>query len=251
VVDPLQLAMDWLSDAVSDVGHGRDPAAVETRTRRPLGQSNAPASPASELLARLRGMGLSGVSHLTLRRTRRVMVSLRSGRLTVHADFAQAPDATLRAIVRFVMSRRRTDRIAAQQTILAYEVSRPSARRRAAPVRPGDAAAIARLRDAHDDFNRVYFGGALRHVPIGVSGRMKTRLGQYTPVQDGVEVAEIAISRRHIRRDSWTDVLHTLLHEMVHQWQDESGLPVDHGVAFRRKAREVGVLPRARRPVCS
>ncbi len=40
---------------------------------------------------------------------------------------------------------------------------------------------------------------------------------------------------------------HTLLHEMVHQWQAESGVPVDHGPAFRRKARQVGVLPGAKR----
>jgi hypothetical protein len=37
----------------------------------------------------------------------------------------------------------------------------------------------------------------------------------------------------------------TLLHEMVHQWQAETGQPVDHGRAFRRKAREVGITPRA------
>ncbi len=40
-------------------------------------------------------------------------------------------------------------------------------------------------------------------------------------------------------------VIHTLLHEMVHQWQQESGLPVAHDRAFRAKAREVGIDPRA------
>ena len=29
-----------------------------------------------------------------------------------------------------------------------------------------------------------------------------------------------------------------MLHEMVHQWQAETGLAVDHGRTFRRKARE-------------
>jgi hypothetical protein len=42
-------------------------------------------------------------------------------------------------------------------------------------------------------------------------------------------------------------VEHTLLHEMVHQWQAETGVPVDHGPTFRRKARQVGVLPGAKR----
>jgi hypothetical protein len=33
------------------------------------------------------------------------------------------------------------------------------------------------------------------------------------------------------------------LHEMVHQWQDQNGFPVDHGRVFRRKARAVGIEP--------
>jgi hypothetical protein len=44
-------------------------------------------------------------------------------------------------------------------------------------------------------------------------------------------------------------VLHTLLHEMVHQWQDEAGHPIDHGGTFRKKAREVGITASARRHV--
>jgi hypothetical protein len=42
-------------------------------------------------------------------------------------------------------------------------------------------------------------------------------------------------------------VEHTMLHEMVHQWQAESGLPVDHGAAFRQKAAELGIQPHASR----
>jgi hypothetical protein len=34
---------------------------------------------------------------------------------------------------------------------------------------------------------------------------------------------------------------------MVHQWQAETGRPVDHGREFRRKARELGIEPLARR----
>jgi len=56
-------------------------------------------------------------------------------------------------------------------------------------------------------------------------------------------------SRRHIRRDGWDEALHTLLHEMVHQWQDEQGLAVDHGASFRAKARAVGITPLACRAV--
>ena len=77
---------------------------------------------------------------------------------------------------------------------------------------------------------------------------MKSRLGHYAPARHGL-AAEIAVSRRHLGRDGVREALHTLLHEMVHQWQDENGLPLDHGPAFRKKAREVGVVPRATRRV--
>jgi hypothetical protein len=75
---------------------------------------------------------------------------------------------------------------------------------------------------------------------------MKSRLGHYTAAGRG-EVGEIAISRRHLRRHGWDEALHTLLHEMVHQWQDETGHTIDHGAGFRAKAREVGIAPSARR----
>ena len=34
---------------------------------------------------------------------------------------------------------------------------------------------------------------------------------------------------------------------MVHQWQDETGHPIDHGADVPAKAREVGIAPYARR----
>jgi hypothetical protein len=78
---------------------------------------------------------------------------------------------------------------------------------------------------------------------------MKSRLGHYSPANGAAgSAAEIVISRRHIRREGLAAALDTLLHEMVHQWQDENGLKIDHAAAFRKKAREVGVAPIARRP---
>jgi hypothetical protein len=40
-----------------------------------------------------------------------------------------------------------------------------------------------------------------------------------------------------------------MLHEMVHQWQAETGLAVNHLRSFRQKAVEVGIEPQARRIV--
>jgi len=109
-------------------------------------------------------------------------------------------------------------------------------------------AAAARLTARHAELNAERFGGALQSIPIEVSRRLRSRLGYYRVATPRCH-SLIVISRRHLRRHGWAEVFDTLVHEMVHQWQDESGLPVDHGAQFREKARAVGALPRARRPV--
>ncbi len=135
-------------------------------------------------------------------------------------------------------------------------VPAPPTGTREAPVRPPgrrspaeeDTIAAQKLTARHAEFNAERFAGALRPIRIEVSRRLRSRLGYYrvaTPRYPGL----IVISRRHLRRHGWSAVFDTLLHEMVHQWQDESGLSVDHGPQFRAKARAVGTLPRARRPV--
>ncbi len=101
----------------------------------------------------------------------------------------------------------------------------------------------------HAFLNQTRFGGELSSLPIRVSRRMKSRLGHYVWRGQARREAEIVISRRHIRRNGWDEALHTLLHEMVHQWQDEQGMRPDHGSEFRRKAKAVGIAPRARREI--
>jgi hypothetical protein len=78
---------------------------------------------------------------------------------------------------------------------------------------------------------------------------MKLRLGELSVDSRTGQALEIALSRRHCERHPWAEVEHTILHEMVHQWQAESGLPVDHGPTFRSMARKVGALPAAKRKV--
>jgi hypothetical protein len=74
---------------------------------------------------------------------------------------------------------------------------------------------------------------------------MRTRLGDLRMDPKTGAALSIGLSRRHLRRDGWERVCDTLLHEMVHQWQAETGRPVDHGAEFRRKAKEVGIDGRA------
>jgi hypothetical protein len=133
--------------------------------------------------------------------------------------------------------------------------SPPTGTRRPPDRRPGrrspaeeDVAAAQKLTARHAALNAERFAGALRPIRIEVSRRLRSRLGYYR-VASSRYPGLIVISRRHLRRHGWSAVFDTLLHEMVHQWQDESGLSVDHGRHFRAKARAVGTLPRARRPV--
>ena len=203
---------------------------------------------ADELLARLRGYGLRRITGCRLTRNRNVMVSFRGHQLRVHEGYLGAPDDIHRAIVAFVEGRTRGERRAAQQRIIAYGVGTPRGPVRRERTRPEDEPLAAKFVQWHRRLNAEHFDGCLKPVPVRVSRRMRSRLGHYsaaTPEAGG----EIAISWRHLRRHGWEEALETLLHEMVHQWQDEAGKPLDHGAGFRAKARAVGIEAAARRTV--
>lgn len=200
------------------------------------------------MFSRLQQLGLRGINGLVLMRTRTVMVSLIGQTLRVHEGYADAPEPVLRAIVTFATARNRAIRSAARDEILAHDVERAPATRRSEPARPGDVALISSLVIAHREFNDRHFGGELNEIPIRLSGRMATRLGHFDP-GSRLTPPEIVMSRRHVVRHGWKEAMHTLLHEMVHQWQHETGQPVDHLAGFRRKCREVGITPAARRDV--
>ncbi|HWJ23959.1 MAG TPA: SprT-like domain-containing protein [Gemmatimonadaceae bacterium] len=248
-------------------GDPRQPAADDLGTRPAATRAPDDRARAEALLRRLRALGLragdGGIERLRLTRNRTVMVSFRRGELRVHRGYLDAPEPVLAAVVAFVQARTRRQRAAAQRVILAHPTLRAdgdgdataagsaAARRPRARERtlPEDEPMVRVLTEWHQRYNAMHFGGALRAIPIRVSRRLKTRLGHYTArTSDGLP-AEIVIGRSHIRRHGWEEALHTLLHEMVHQWQDESGHALDHGRTFRRKAREVGIAAAARRAV--
>jgi hypothetical protein len=210
---------------------------------------DAPPRNADQLLHRLRVYGLKGITKLRLTSNRAVMVSFREGELRVNKGYLDAPEHVQRAIVQFVQGRTRSDRHEAQKIILTH----PVAAAHRAPVRrpgraqPQDAVTLRELAHWHQEYNLRHFGGSLSEIPIKLSGRMRSRLGQYTTATPYGEPAEITISRAHIRKHGWAEALHTLLHEMVHQWQAETGLAIDHGPTFRSKAEAVGIAPQARR----
>ncbi|GLC27947.1 SprT-like domain-containing protein [Roseisolibacter agri] len=207
------------------------------------------AEAAARLQAALVRLGLRGIERVRLTRNRTVMVSFSQGELRVHEGYLDAPPEVLRAIVGFVCGRTRAERRRAREAILAHQIARPAAVRRPERTKAEDEPVVAQLKRFHAHYNRVYFGARLRAVPIRLSSRMRTRLGHYTAATPTGDPAEIVIGREHIRRHGWEEALHTLLHEMVHQWQDEAGHAIDHGATFRKKAREVGITPSARRHV--
>ena len=199
-----------------------------------------------ELLARLRSLGLERIERCRLTSNRNVMVSFRGADLRVHEGYLGAPEEVHLAIVVFVQGRTRADRRAARRRITSYSIDTGSPSHRRERMHPDDQPTAVRLTEWHTRLNAQHFGGELHSVPVRVSRRMKSRLGHYTAATADAP-GEIAISRRHLRRHGWDEAVHTLLHEMVHQWQDESGHPLDHGSRFRAKAREVGIEPAARR----
>ena len=188
---------------------------------------------------------------MILTRNRTVLVSHhpRFG-LRLHAGYAWAPDEVIAAIVRFLTPRvPRAERIVARRKFLGFPVDRyvPSRDRprrlRTVPVE--HATMVNRLLRLHEILNARHFSGLLATIPISLSERMRSRLGEFRADHAGRAV-EITLSGRHVRRDGWPAASETLLHEMVHQWQCESGLPLDHGASFRAKARGVGISPNAR-----
>jgi len=204
-----------------------------------------------ELETRLRAAGLSPDTPVVPHTNRRVLVTLtRRGALRVHAGFRFAPDPVLAAIARWAHPRlRRGERLAAGRILAAFPVHDhipPAAPRRrpVLPVDPGDAGRLERLERLHALLNGRHFGGALAQVEIRLSARMRRRLGEFRPGSSS-EAAVITLSRRHLRRDGWSRTADTLLHEMVHQWQAETGRTLGHGPEFRLKCAELGIEGRA------
>ncbi len=204
------------------------------------------------LARRLERLGLSGIRAVEVHQNRTVMVSLtRRGVLRVHRGYQFAPDRVLEAIVRFVSpGARRLERSRARRELLAFPVAAwfpPGPPPRRERPQPGDVRLLERLGRLWDELNREHFQARLAPVPIRLSGRMRTRLGELVLEESSGRAREVVLSRQHVKRDGWVEVRQTLLHEMVHQWQAENGFPVDHRRTFRRKALDVGIEPGSRR----
>src|SRR2546423_2227761 len=211
----------------------------------------SPPTNAEELRTRLQRLGLGSQYRVRLTSIQPVVVRSGGGELRIPNSFLEASEGAWKAIITFVHGRTRVARNAARRTILEFPFAKPEApRRKRAPEKPhpADMPLIRQLDQWHRAYNDERFGGQLREIPIRISRRMRSRLGHYSPAAEGCE-PQIVISRRHIRRDGWDEAVHTLLPEMVHQWQGEQRLLAHHGPSLRAKARGVGITPLACRAV--
>jgi len=235
-----------VTDQFSLFGIAAPPAA-------PAPKPPAPPTPHEVLTRRLRALGLPRDFPVVVHTNRTVLLRFRPDRgLRIHLGYGHAPDEVLQAIVRWSRSGlSRRAREALQERFMDFPVHLhvpppPPRPRRPPPTRFGDHILLERLSEMHHRLNAARFDGALRSIPIQLSSLMRTRLGELRADRQSGRATEIVISRLHLRQHGWEAVERTLLHEMVHQWQAETGRPLDHGAEFRRKAREVGIVPRAR-----
>ena len=237
--DAAQLAFDLTAPALG------------TRARPTTGTTaaRARALQAVALLERLNALGLSGIRGLRLTGNRTILVSWQRSQLRVHQGFAAAPDDVVSAIVRFVRAVTGDERAEAVRVLRSFPIAIERARHpRRQATATDDRALAERLTAMHRELNTRCFGGTLGLIEVVVSRRMKTRLGHYALAWPGAP-GQIAVSRRHLKRHGWAQAAETLLHEMIHQWQDETAQVVDHGRGFRRKARELGITAAAKRAV--
>lgn len=213
----------------------------------PTVSHSPPAVSSAAFLDRLRSLGLTGIDRCTFTHNRTTIASFRGSHLRVHHALGDAQPTVLLALVDFVNGRGALRR-RARRELLAFPLPdrQATGAHRQERSHPADAGFVARLVDAHRQLNRERFADALGNVTIRVSRRMRTRLGHFSPGHDG-SPPEIAIAHRHLKRDGWEEVVDTLAHEMVHQWQYETQRPLAHDRAFRGKARLVGIHGAAKR----
>ncbi len=110
---------------------------------------------------------------------------------------------------------------------------------------------IAVLQHAYDRLNQTLFGGQLPSCILTLRGG-NGRYGYYSAARftnlQGQMVDEIALNAGFFALRSVEQVMSTLAHEMVHQWQHHYGTPGKHGHHNREwvdKMREIGLQPSA------
>lgn len=108
----------------------------------------------------------------------------------------------------------------------------------------------AALRSAYDHFNAALFAGKLPACLITLQRKGRRTFGYYAARRfgsvGGGTADEIALNPRWFKERPPVDVMSTLVHEMVHLWQDHFGNPSRAGYHNREWAGEmlrIGLYP--------
>ena len=108
---------------------------------------------------------------------------------------------------------------------------------------PPTTEAYRELQTAYDFFNRELFEGKLPPCLITMPRRRKSSMGYFSAKRferrDGQTTDEIALNPYHFRRATDLEILSTLVHEMVHLWQE-------HFVISPANQCPRGIIPRPR-----
>jgi SprT-like family len=109
-------------------------------------------------------------------------------------------------------------------------------------------AQFSAVQNIYDYFNKAMFEGKLNNCLLNFS-RMSKSYGFFAPNRWGVleskeMVHEISLNPDHLTRDPKA-VISTLVHEMVHLWQQDFGKPSAgyHNKEWAQKMKVVGLYP--------
>jgi hypothetical protein len=91
--------------------------------------------------------------------------------------------------------------------------------------------------DYAKESNELYFGGELdlRSIRFSISNRMTRAMGKFSYSHRQGQQIKVSSLLSGIT-DEWKN---TVVHELVHAWQYQSGLKLDHGYSFKKKAAEI------------
>ena len=110
---------------------------------------------------------------------------------------------------------------------------------------------LGRLYVAYHEANSRHFAGLLPSVPLDITPIQRPRGKQGMVACTQTSIAEnrplcILFDSGYVQKTpSWTEITHTLLHEMIHVWQAVRGERPNHGASFRTMCRRLGISERA------
>lgn len=109
---------------------------------------------------------------------------------------------------------------------------------------------LGRLYVEYHAVNSRHFAGLLPSVPIDITAiqRSRGKVGMIGCTEcsyaDNRPLC-ILIDRKFVAGHMWADIMHVLLHEMIHVWQAVRGERPNHGRSFREMAKRLQISERS------